>query len=319
MAAPQSLPLQGEFGFLLEPLPSPMPDLRDRLHALKDDTRARFLPTTHREKDTGLVFLDYLDWWTPEGAPLNTPAPESKHPGFAAAQLREIFFHHVALKTKPVKEAYADSSALAPEAEYRPARLAGESEGRRALRSKAYEMGDYLLNATTQATNLRQLEKDVKELDSHPRITLFEDLGADHPGLPALFRFFDQAAVRKLGLLGVPGVGYDPFRTVEYGRDWLEEKDKEPRNKYVEDVYTATDLSEAAATRIEYLGSVMTVGSARSVSHPGNKNVLQAAIEDQQNRGRFWDARLREVAAHTILKPIVKDLLEEAKQPPLKR
>lgn len=135
---------------------------RERLVAIREDPRAGFLPTTNREKNQVLTYLDYLD--NPE------------YPFGAANQIFEVFIHQQRLKND------ANGLDLAREASV----------------SIPYEIGDYYQDALKSVAALRQLETEIRELPNR-RIALPEDIGDDHPAFPALIRYRDLVALAVKG------------------------------------------------------------------------------------------------------------------------
>jgi hypothetical protein len=132
---------------------------QERLEAVFDDPRAGFLPTSHREKNLVLTFLDYLD----------NPA----YPLGINNQLYEVFRRR------------GNETHL-------------QVEGIRAMRSIAYELVDYASQAQEQLLDLRRLQVAIKDCDN-PFVTMLEDIGADHPGYAPLVRFIDLQQKLKTG------------------------------------------------------------------------------------------------------------------------
>ncbi len=132
-------------------------NIRERLTAIHEDPRAGFYPTTHREKNTVLAFLDYLD----------NPA----NPLGANNQRLEIFNHQERLKDKGLVEV----------------------GGERSIESLTYELVDYFLDARKQLVALQDLETYVAEM-MNPSVTLADELPQGHVGLLALVRYKDIAA-----------------------------------------------------------------------------------------------------------------------------
>ncbi|HEY1063943.1 MAG TPA: hypothetical protein VGE30_01460 [Candidatus Saccharimonadales bacterium] len=140
----------------------PVLDTRERLIALRDDPRARFMPTTHREKNVMLAWLDYLD--------------NPDYPLGINNQLLEVFNHQAGRGV--TSETYAKREL--PD---------------RTVRTIVYELHDYWTNANISLATLTDLEKVVDEC-VNPNVTLAEEAG-DHPGLRALIRFRDLERWRE--------------------------------------------------------------------------------------------------------------------------
>ena len=151
---PQQLPTAPEMG----PKPSlAFLNTQERLQAISADPRAAFLPATHREKNTVLTFLDYLD----------NPA----YPRRTADQLIEVFRH----QQKP--------------------QGAGSREGQRAVESISYELGDFLANAVASHNVLADLQVLINDCPN-PYVTLAEEVGDYHAGYGVLQRFLDLSELR---------------------------------------------------------------------------------------------------------------------------
>ncbi len=253
-------------------------DNRDKLRALGYDPRAGFLPTTHTEKTAALTLLDYIDVPSERGA---WRPPHKGHPAKTAGQLQEVFRFHEKL--------------------HRDAPATGKEEGGRALRSIAFSFGDYLANAIAQKSALDKLKADVADCPN-PKVTLAEELGADHPGIAPLRRFFDLYELRK-GTF--PAIGFDPLKPRQV-RDGIDDPD---RNKYVYDQYTGEDVDPVVAAHIAKLAETFKIGTVRTTILRGNFNLIDSAVIDQQKRINFWTGRLREARQHLAARPIADRVL----------
>ena len=152
-------------------------DTPERLRVIVADPRAGFIPTTNREKNQVLTFLDYLD--NPE------------FPFGVNNQFLEVFNHSQWVRRRNQD---VDSS--------------------RGPVSIVYEFGDYLNNATTQIEALKQVEQALAELPNQ-KVTLGEEhewMDLSLPGLAALVRYHDLAEFMQTGSLADIK---DPLRTQE--------------------------------------------------------------------------------------------------------
>lgn len=141
-------------------------DTPARLRAISEDPRAGFLPTTNREKNQVIAYLDYLD--------------NPDYPLGVSNQLMEIFNSH--------------------QRSGRPGRVA---VGQQTLISITYELGDYLQNAVAQLRSLRALEVLVSDCPN-PKVTLGDEIGKSHLGFGSLVRYMDILALRNNESTGAP-------------------------------------------------------------------------------------------------------------------
>jgi hypothetical protein len=149
-----------------------------RLRAIKEDSRAGFMPTTNREKDQVIAFLDYLD--------------NPDYPYGVNNQFLEVFTHAQKLR-----------------------RTNATIDSERGPVSIVYEFGDYLVNATKERKALEDLELLLNDMPNL-RVTLHEEqdwISLDHPGLAALLRYRDLDEVLRMG--GTNAVK-SPLLTKEY-------------------------------------------------------------------------------------------------------
>ncbi|MHB1864814.1 MAG: hypothetical protein ACYCPS_01450 [Candidatus Saccharimonadales bacterium] len=165
-----------------------MLDTRKRLLAINGDPRAGFLPTTHREKNQVITFLDYLD--------------NPRYPFGVNNQLIEVI-------NKSERDKRKNPSI----------------DSERGPLSITFEFIDYLNHSIQQLEDLEQIQMPIRALPNR-RVTLgeeFEWLDLDHPGFKALIRFIDlsdfMAGAEVLG-------AKDPLKTLEIGRDNEKEKHK---------------------------------------------------------------------------------------------
>lgn len=125
-----------------------------RLDALMRDPRARFFPATHREKNTVLSWLDYLD-----------------NPQYELGvnnQLFEVIIH-----------------------QQKGIRKGGEYDYERAVESIAWEIGDYAADAARAVKSLRELEEELAFTAKDIKIGEAEEVADSHPGYAYLFRHLE--------------------------------------------------------------------------------------------------------------------------------
>lgn len=182
----------------------------EKLQAIINDERAGFLPATNREKTQILTLLDYLD-----------------KKGGVANQLIEVF---------KKSQGFILSDGVV--------RTAGVREGKRAIESIVYELGDYAGNAVKSHSQLTDLQNKLAEIDN-PKLTLGVVLGVDHVGFAPLFRY---SVIRELYDKQLPDLlprSEDPMRTVE--NRWTKEgkgKHKEVTDRYTRE-NTEPEITEA--------------------------------------------------------------------------
>ncbi len=248
-------------------------DTPGRLRAILGDPRAGFLPTTHREKNQVVSYLDYLD--NPE------------YPFGVNNQLLEIFNKSQSLLTKQKIKRVAEEELI---------------DSERGPESVVYELGNYLMNASDSRRALEELEILLIEMPN-TRVTLFEehenaDLDLKHPGLAALIRYRELVEYLKTGEASIPG---DPLRTKEHIL-----KSKGPgKHKDVGDRYTAYHRPDKMEDYIYAEVARTTVGRARMLIGP--------AIVDQTRRENFMTELLKSIATQpTAIPGRAKKALEKA-------
>jgi hypothetical protein len=234
----------------------------DKLRVLRDDERAGFLPSTYIENTMAVSFLDYVD-------------SEDYHAGIAN-QLQEVFLHQF-------KHVGAGNV------------LQGRIAGQRAVRSVAYEMADFLFDATKSVDALTSLNDEIRDCPN-PNVAVAEEIGAEHPGYAPLVRYYDLSELRQTG--GNEEINFDPLHPVENEKIYPEPD----RRKVIEDQYTGElSLGIVKAWIAEFVGAV-DIGVVR-------KMVIEAKV-DQEKRTLFWADRLRETNRHGAAWPIGKAALE---------
>lgn len=266
----------------------PILSTRERLQAIYDDSRAAFLPTTNREKNTVMTYLDYLD--------------NPDYPLGVTNQLFEVFIHQQRLD----KPKFTDT----PEkrAEKRSRDRDGLRMATRALESITYELGDYMENARHSAQSLIELREFLWQPLS-PRLAIGEEVPETEHGLRALIRYRDLARYRDKN--------EPPHRL---GMDLLLTKENRIRkeaertaadtgpNKTVEDIYTRSVQDPTVDGYIAETAESMTVKQAR--------RLIDEAISDQQARFGFYQRELQGIAerapqAHALtVARIASDILE---------
>ncbi len=242
----------------------PVLSTRERLQAIYDDPRAGFMPTTNREKNTIMTYLDYLD--NPE------------YPLGVTNQLFEVFIHQQRLD----KPRSTDSPEL--RLEKRSRNRNGLHMATRSMESITYELGDYLENARRSVASLTELRQFLSEPIS-PTIAIAEEVPTTEHGLRALIRYRDLARFRDKNEL--PTGLKDPLRTKE---DRIRHEsartaaDSGP-NKTVEDLYTRSGTDTLTDAYLEEAAAAMTIKQAR--------RLINDAISDQRMRFAFYERELR--------------------------
>lgn len=257
-----------------EPIPSPA----ERLRVIKADPRAGFLPTTHKEKNIVLSWLDYLD--------------NPDYPLGINEQLNEVFTH-----AQKVSRTNAPNDKAA---------LRGVASGKRALESITYEIVDFYEAARDQGKALADLQIKIANCPN-PNVTLQEEVGDDHPGYAPLIRYLDlQEMIEKASdpdYRASFSVPLNPLRTRE--NRWA--KSAAPgRHKIVQDEYTATDVDPFYEDRVVGRVSELTIGELRIV--------INKAITDQLLREHFMKSRLEdlELAENRRAQSIIRDIARQA-------
>lgn len=204
-------------------LPSP-----DRLRAILEDPRARFIPVHNTEKNTVLAWLDYLD--NPE-----YPLGVTNHLVDVANHQSKLF-------------GYSKDPNKSPD---------------RAKESIIYEVADSLENATEQSVLLRDLLTSLYE-PLYPGLKLEETEFVEHAAIGAMCRYFDayaymtgdtRRAVKPRSSKGQPLTTHtDRF------------KDSGPgRHKTIHDRYTRNATAKVTEQAQEFV-SGLTVVQARQLA-----------------------------------------------------
>jgi hypothetical protein len=228
------------------------------------------MPTTNREKNTVMTYLDYLD--NPE------------YPLGITNQFFEVFIHQQRLD-KPKHNDTPEKRA-----EKRARNRDGLHMATRALESITYELGNYLHNAATSLDALREMQDFLHE-GITPKIAIGEEVPIDNLGLRALIRYRDLARYRDRGEL--PKTIADPLRTKE---DRIrKESERSPQhtgaNKIVEDLYLGSKAKSTMDTYVAESAASLTIAQARRLIGP--------AIQDQAARYAFYSRELTGVVEHS--------------------
>jgi hypothetical protein len=244
----------------------PLLSTRERMVAIQDDPRAGFIPTTNREKNMIMSYLDYLD--NPE------------YPLGITNQLFEVFIHQQKLD-KP-----APGDTPAKRAQKLSRQRSGLHMAIRSLESITYEMGDYLHNAQETHAALVGLQDFLKE-PYNPHITIDEEVPIEDRGLRALIRFKELARYRDKDEL--PSDLKDPLITKEFRFRKESERtatDVGP-NKVVEDVYTRGVFDGPMKSHVTAAAQTMTIREAR--------RIIGYAVADQKSRLAFYETNLQSI------------------------
>lgn len=242
-------------------VPDKMPETHDRIRAIYEDNRAGFLPYTHLEKNTVLTYLDYID------------SPE--YVRGVSNQLLEVFHHQ--------QKKYGS----------------GMKEGRRAIESIVYEVGDFLTNARNSAQYLGELKELIEECPA-PHAKIIDEAGNDHSGYLPLVRYIDSMEFLKKGV--TKGLLADQHQTKEYR--WA--KGNEPgKHKIIEDQYTRDDPDELFKERVKTTIESLTIKQLRKI--------IEGACSNEDARVKFYEARLidfKRLPESKNFDPIIKTIEE---------
>lgn len=263
-----------------EPKPGDYPKIIEKLRILGRDKRANFLAATRTEATIAVSWLDYLD-----------------RPAGINHQLREVARRQHNLKIAELNQ----DPGLTPETR----KALAIQEGVRAVRSIAYEVGDFYSNARDQLPFLEDIREKVATC-SNPNALLQEIIGTNHPGYGALVRYIDLFALRGQGSEALQ-LHFDRVRSTENRKLPQQFEDK---NKTIEDPYTARVLRPDPQRRLITAAAQLTVGEVRSA--------VLGAIADQTRREEFWKTRIYDMAAHMAARPVVKDMLAAYRLPDLR-
>lgn len=249
----------------------PLLDSRQRLEALQNDPRAKFIPSTHTEKVTALSVLD-------------------------AKSRLDVYRYFNETRRKQYKEGRKNGMSDEKAKEY----------AQDAFRSRLHEVGDFLASATTDIIALEDLQSKTNDIVS-PRLKLTESIGW-HPGYAPFVRYLDGVAMQS-----GKEFSFSPLTPVED----RPAQNFDGQHKIIDDPYTApshkTENVSQVQAHIQEVIAAETIGSLRSAVRLPEGNFitrLDKAIENQQNRQKFWlhvlesftgnDARL----AQNILKTL---------------
>jgi len=183
---------------------------REKLTAIQEDPRAGFLPTTHREKNAIMSYLDYLDNPSFKLGPRNQI-------------LEVVLFQHKHKKGE-----------------------AGYERGRRAAVSIAHEFGDFYTQSNQQLAQLQRAAEIIGG-EVNPKadlqLTFLDEIALIKP----LIRYMDLKEFRTAGKVSYnyEGKTYQP-RLMPMGTQRNESftDQKTGKNKSLEDRYTSEEPHE---------------------------------------------------------------------------
>lgn len=241
----------------LLPFEASLPEVSryDRVRVVAEDPRARFLPTTHLEKNMAFTLLDYIG--------------NLAYPGGVYSQLHEIEQRQRKVYTgEPHHKSHGEGRLLA----------------RMAVSSVLHEMGDFLGSARTSYRDIFALGKHVGDTDN-PRLTLQEvaneSAETGSPLRPAvLVRYIELARIAKSPGESEPE-GFDLLRTIE-NRTLTRTVERSKSNKVVRDIFM--EDAENIADHVTAVAGSLTVRQCRQL--------CLDALSDQQRRGEFWSGML---------------------------
>ncbi len=154
---------------------------------------------------------------------------------------------------------------------------ANTNDPQRAARKIVRNYINYAEDAKQSASALNELQSVLGEV-LNPELILDRVVEPTQPGLLKFLRFFDLHTLQTTG--GIEQVGYDPMKVV-YSKD--------------------------NAGIMHYLGQSLEVWRVHQV-----RTKLPFAVEDQNNRFAFFEARLGEVVKHfPYLRPIAQSGLDK--------
>lgn len=245
---------------------------REKLQALHADTRARFLPTTHREKTAALSLLNYMDT---RNALYSTPRDKID------AQLSEIYDHQIKVSNNKYEAEKKAALGAGDRPSKGPIEHAREAQNIAvdSVRSVINEWDDYRENAGYSVNELILLFELASEQGS-PKTTLAELLNDDKRVIDVqpLLRYLDLKSFRDTGELP----SFDPLVTREI-RPVPEEYDA--KNKIVIDTYLNVPDVRKRADEFAEMTEAITVKTLRKV--------LPDAIKDSMHRREFFSRALR--------------------------
>ncbi|HWT55872.1 MAG TPA: hypothetical protein VN031_02465 [Candidatus Microsaccharimonas sp.] len=203
----------------------PKADTRIKLEGLRDDSRAGFMPTTHREKSQAYELLSYME-------------PGRYEKGIST-RLDEIFFRQQREMRKAGKTPFEGYQVAAD-----------------SVRSVVREWGDYLTDSRSSWKKLQSLHMLIDDTPN-PKISLEEMLDDEGQG-ETLTQLIRHDVLRKYRD-GEGIVGFDPLWVREDRTKPTAEK-----HKTVEDMFTHKS-EEFMAAYIRRRAQQMTVGEVRAM------------------------------------------------------
>jgi len=241
-------------------------DTQGKLIGLRDDRRARFLPTTHREKNLAIELLDYLD---------NPEYPKGVHDRLSQIYARQVNvpLQKVNAAKKEAQERGELYTGKSPEAAW----AEGHEIAQDTIRSILHEWGDYVANARYSLHELGAISELIDDTDK-PTLTLKEVLaeaGSLAPDVRPLLRFMILEAFREKGEL--PDPIFDPLRTRV-----IRSADLPGKNKLMTDVFLLPADQEHIGEYLTKLEATITVGELRT------KKIMKDVVLDSQRRFSFF-------------------------------
>lgn len=234
-------------------------ETKDKLIGLRDDSRAGFIPTTHREKSQAFELLDYLD--------------PVKYPTGVNQRLDEIARHQQKVAQHPD---YGHN--LRGKAVY--------EFSQDAVRSVIHEWGDHLQSAIVSHGKLQVL-KEFLDSGINPRISVGEAATTDYDEqfeYTELVRFINLKSLRD-----GKAIAFDPLRTKEDRTIMHPHK-----NKIIEDVHTAKGSSEEIKVYIDEVAHELSVKDGRhlldeALNDQANRRIFWYRILKGVNEEGFQD------------------------------
>lgn len=228
------------------------------------DTRAGFIPKTYRENT---AIRPLLDHW------------EEQHG--IHDHLRETYLHQTKLAGKQKKDDRGkplfDTAGEPVRYTYGEARHMADD----AIRSRVHEYLDFWISARAQLANLKAADAFLRN-SLNPAVSLAEEIeerGMDHLDLNALVQYAHLSQLRDKGSVTLP---YDPLRTRE---DRSPDQPVSAKNKTVEDMYNAGQITDEVAEEIDMWLKTTTIGQTRRLS--------KSALVEEAKREQFWGAVYR--------------------------
>lgn len=234
----------------------PLLESRQRLAVLRDDPRARFLPSTDTEKTTAFTILD-------------------------AKKRSDVHKYFNETRRKQYKEAETQGMSKTE------ARLYAQD----AFRSRLHEAGDFLVSAMMDKIALEALDRQVNAI-VNPSLRLTEAIGVSHPGYAPFVRYLDGIALRDEG----EEFAFNPLRPVEdRPAKNFDGQHKVIDDPYTTQHFESENVQLAQAHTAAVIDTE-TIGSLRSAVRTPEGNFitrLDEAIENQERRQAFWVNVLR--------------------------